>query len=68
MHTPELQHECRISIVRPIRRIPSDAANDFDTDDTSELNDMHGQLDGLASSISGLEMSLYLCYVESWNV
>ncbi len=32
-----------------------DTANDFDADDTLELNDMYSQLDGFASSICGLE-------------
>ena len=32
-----------------------DTANDFDADDTLELDNMYSQLDGFASSISGLE-------------
>jgi hypothetical protein len=32
-----------------------DTANDFDADDTSELDDMYGQLDGFASSNTALE-------------
>ena len=39
----------------PYKEFQYDAANDFDADDTLELNDMHSQLDGFASSVSGLE-------------
>jgi hypothetical protein len=39
----------------PHEEFQHDAADDFDGDDTSALDDMNGQLDGFASSISGLE-------------
>jgi hypothetical protein len=39
----------------PYEEFQYDAVDDFDGDDTSALDDMNGQLDGLASSISGLE-------------
>ena len=39
----------------PYKEFQYDAANDFDADDTSELNDMQSQLNGFASSISGQE-------------
>ncbi len=39
----------------PYEETQYDTANDFDADDTSELDGMYGHLDGFASSISGLE-------------
>ncbi len=60
----------KFPLYAPYKGFQYDTANDFDADDTLELDNMYSQLDGFASSISGLEnvspFVLHGTYESKW--